>query len=101
MQQGFTGPFRSGSTMDYPSPQNYLEPLYSTSALPRWREPVVLEEHRDDRHVLEEDVLGLVVLRDGLVALRPVEQSVFSEHVSDVTVDIFGRVEAPKVTVND
>ena len=25
--QGFTGPFRSGWTMDYPSPQNYLEPL--------------------------------------------------------------------------
>jgi oligopeptide transport system substrate-binding protein len=30
-----------------------------------------------------------------------VEQSVFSEHVSDVTVDIFGRVEAAEVTVND
>ena len=31
----------------------------------------------------------------------PVEQSVFSEHVSDVKVDIFGRVEAAEVTVND
>ena len=30
-----------------------------------------------------------------------VEQSVFSEHVSDVKVDIFGRVEAAEVTVND
>ena len=30
-----------------------------------------------------------------------VEQSVFSEHVSDVTVDIFGRIDAAEVTVND
>ena len=29
-----TGPFRMGWAMDYPSPQNYLEPLYSTQALP-------------------------------------------------------------------
>ena len=34
MTKGFTGPFRAGWTMDYPSPQNYLEPLYSSSALP-------------------------------------------------------------------
>ena len=32
-QKGFTGPFRLGWAMDYPSPQNYLEPLYSTAAL--------------------------------------------------------------------
>jgi oligopeptide transport system substrate-binding protein len=32
--KGFTGPFRLGWAMDYPSPQNYLEPLYSTAALP-------------------------------------------------------------------
>ena len=30
-----------------------------------------------------------------------VEQSLFSEHVSDVTVDIFGRIDAAEVTVND
>lgn len=32
--KGMTGPFRLGWAMDYPSPQNYLEPLYSTQALP-------------------------------------------------------------------
>ncbi len=31
--KGFTGPFRLGWSMDYPSPQNYLEPLYTTAAL--------------------------------------------------------------------
>jgi oligopeptide transport system substrate-binding protein len=33
-EKGMTGPFRLGWGMDYPSPQNFLEPLFSTSALP-------------------------------------------------------------------
>ncbi|MDQ3932382.1 MAG: ABC transporter substrate-binding protein, partial [Actinomycetota bacterium] len=32
--KGMTGPFRLGWSMDYPSPQNFLEPLYSTKGLP-------------------------------------------------------------------
>ncbi len=32
--KGFTGPHRAGWIMDYPSPQNFLEPLYGTEALP-------------------------------------------------------------------
>ena len=32
--QGMTGPFRMGWSMDYPSPQNFLEPLYSPPAQP-------------------------------------------------------------------
>lgn len=31
-QKGATGPFRLGWGMDYPSPQNFLEPLYTTGA---------------------------------------------------------------------
>ena len=33
-EKGMTGPFRLGWGMDYPSPQNFLQPLFSTSALP-------------------------------------------------------------------
>jgi ABC-type transport system substrate-binding protein len=33
-KKGMTGPFRLGWGMDYPSPQNFLEPLFSKSALP-------------------------------------------------------------------
>jgi ABC-type oligopeptide transport system substrate-binding subunit len=33
-EKGFTGPFRLGWGMDYPSPQNFLEPLFSTAATP-------------------------------------------------------------------
>jgi peptide/nickel transport system substrate-binding protein len=29
-KKGFTGPFRLGWVMDYPSPENYLKPLYGT-----------------------------------------------------------------------
>ena len=117
MKKGFTGPFRAGWTMDYPSPQNYLEPLYSTSALPRaatnlsfYSNPVfdqlVAEGNQATSNA--EAIAKYNQAEDVLLEDMPiipmffqVEQSVFSEHVSDVKVDIFGRVEAAEVTVND
>ncbi|HXV94549.1 MAG TPA: ABC transporter substrate-binding protein [Pseudonocardia sp.] len=33
-EQGMTGPFRLGWSMDYPSPENFLGPLFTTGALP-------------------------------------------------------------------
>lgn len=33
-EQGMTGPFRLGWSMDYPSPENFLGPLFTTSAQP-------------------------------------------------------------------
>ncbi|TFV89985.1 ABC transporter substrate-binding protein [Blastococcus sp. CT_GayMR16] len=117
MQQGFTGPFRSGWTMDYPSPQNYLEPLYSTGALipnganlahysngvfdqlveegnQARSNAAAIEKYNQAEDVLLEDMPIIPMFFQ-------VEQSVFSEHVSDVKVDMFGRVEAAEVTVND
>ena len=116
MTKGFTGPFRSGWTMDYPSPQNYLEPLYSASALPPGGANTTFYSNPEfDRLVAEgnqaqsnaaaiakynraEDVL----LEDMPIIpmFFQVEQSVFSEHVSNVKVDLFGRVEAAAVTVD-
>jgi oligopeptide transport system substrate-binding protein len=117
MEQGFTGPFRSGWTMDYPSPQNYLEPLYSTSALPPGGANTTFYSNPEfDRLVAEgnqapsnaEAIAKYNQAEDVLLEDMPiipmffqVEQSVFSEHVSDVKVDLFGRVEAAEVTVND
>jgi ABC-type transport system substrate-binding protein len=117
MQKGFTGPFRAGWTMDYPSPQNYLEPLYSSGALPPggmnlsfYSNPVfdqlvdegnqaasnaaAIEKYNQAEDVLLEDMPIIPMFFQ-------VEQSVFSERVSNVKVDIFGRVEAAEVTVND
>jgi oligopeptide transport system substrate-binding protein len=117
MEQGFTGPFRSGWTMDYPSPQNYLEPLYSTSALPPGGANLTFYSNPAfDKLVAEgnaaksnaEAVAKYNQAEDVLLEDMPiipmffqVEQSVFSEHVSNVKVDIFGRVEAAEVTVAD
>jgi oligopeptide transport system substrate-binding protein len=117
MEQGFTGPFRSGWTMDYPSPQNYLEPLYSTSALPPGGANLTFYSNPAfDKLVAEgnaaksnaEAVAKYNQAEDVLLEDMPiipmffqVEQSVFSERVSDVTVDIFDRIDAAEVTVND
>jgi ABC-type oligopeptide transport system substrate-binding subunit len=117
LQKGFTGPFRAGWTMDYPSPQNYLEPLYSSGALPPggmnlsfYSNPVfdqlvdegnqaasnaaAIEKYNQAEDVLLEDMPIIPMFFQ-------VEQSVFSEHVSNVSVDIFGRVDAAQVTVVD
>jgi oligopeptide transport system substrate-binding protein len=117
MEQGFTGPFRSGWTMDYPSPQNYLEPLYSTGALPPGGANLTFYSNPDfDALVAQgneaksnaEAVAKYNQAEDVLLEDMPiipmffqVEQTVFSEHVSDVKVDIFGRVEAARVSVDD
>jgi oligopeptide transport system substrate-binding protein len=117
LEKGFTGPFRSGWTMDYPSPQNYLEPLYSTSALPPGGANTTFYASPEfDRLVAEgnqaqsnaDAIAKYNQAEDVLLEDMPiipmffqVEQSVFSEHVSNVKVDLFGRVEAAGVTVND
>jgi oligopeptide transport system substrate-binding protein len=117
MKKGFTGPFRAGWTMDYPSPQNYLEPLYSSSALPPggmnlsfYSNPVFdqLVDEGDQATSNAEAIAKYNQAEDVLLEDMPiipmffqVEQSVFSEHVSNVVVDIFGRVEAAEVTVDD
>ncbi|ACZ29983.1 4-phytase [Xylanimonas cellulosilytica DSM 15894] len=113
--KGFTGPFRLGWVMDYPSPQNYLEPLYSTAALPPAgsnasfysnpefdalisqgnqaatnEEAIALYQQADD--VLLED-LPIIPMFFGLV------QSVNSENVTNVRVDAFTRVDLPAVQV--
>ena len=108
-EEGVHRPFRSGWTMDYPSPQNYLEPLYSTGALPPgganlsfYSNPVfdqlvaegnqapsnadAIAKYNQAEDVLLEDMPIIPMFFQ-------VEQSVFSEHVSNVKVDIFGRVE--------
>lgn len=114
--KGFTGPFRLGWVMDYPSPQNYLEPLYSTAALPPngsnsafYSNPEfddliaqanragsndeAIELYQQAEDVLLED-LPIMPMFFGL------EQAVHSEHVSNVAMDAFGRLDVAAVTVS-
>ncbi|HEX2074300.1 MAG TPA: ABC transporter substrate-binding protein [Geodermatophilus sp.] len=114
--KGFTGPFRLGWSMDYPSPQNYLEPLYSTSALPPagsnsafYSNPEfdALIEQGNSAATNEEAIALYQQAEDILLEDMPilpmffgVEQAVYSENVSNVVVDVFGQVDTSAVTVN-
>jgi oligopeptide transport system substrate-binding protein len=115
-EQGFTGPFRLGWSMDYPSPQNYLEPLYSTSALPPNGSNTAFYSNPEFDDLVEqgnqaesnEEAVELyqqaddVLLEDMPIApmFFGVEQIVHSENVSDVVIDVFGQIDVSQVSVN-
>ncbi|SNR63139.1 peptide ABC transporter substrate-binding protein [Blastococcus mobilis] len=115
-EKGMTGPFRLGWSMDYPSPQNYLEPLYSTDALapagsnttfysnPEFDE---LIEQGNSAGSNEEAIEFYNQAEDLLLEDMPVipmffelEQAVHSENVSNVVIDVFGHIRTADVTVN-
>jgi len=115
-EQGFTGPFRLGWAMDYPSPQNYLEPLYSTSALPPNGSNTAFYSNPEfddlvsqgNQAASNEEAIELyqqaddVLLEDLPIAPMwfGVEQIVHSENVSNVVIDVFGQIDVSAVTVN-
>jgi oligopeptide transport system substrate-binding protein len=114
--QGVTGPFRLGWGMDYPSPQNFLEPLYSTSALPPNGSNTAFYSNPEFDELIaqgnqaesnEEAIELYNQAEDLLLEDMPIipmfyglEQTVHSENVSNVIIDIFARVDTAKVTVN-
>ena len=115
-EQGYTGPFRLGWSMDYPSAQNYLEPLHSTSALPPNGSNAAFYSNPEfdtlvdqgNAAATEEEAIALyqqaddILLQDMPIApmFFDVEQIVHSEAVSDVVIDVFGNIDAASVTVN-
>ena len=115
-EQGVTGPFRLAWAMDYPSPQNYLEPLYSTAALPPagsnttfYTNPEfdALIQQGNSAASNEEAIRIYQQAEDLLLEDMPIipmffdlEQAVHSEAVSDVVIDVFGDIDAAAVTVN-
>lgn len=113
--QGMTGPFRMGWSMDYPSPQNFLEPLYSTQAQPPaganttfYSNPEfdALVAQGNGAASSEEAIAFYNQAEDVLLEDMPiiplffdVTQSVHSGDVDDVVVDLFGRVDTTAVTL--
>ena len=111
----FTGPFRLGWGMDYPSPQNYLEPLYTKAALPPGSNTAfyvnpafdakvkegneaesneaAVERYQEAEDILLEDMPIMPMFFGKL-------QSVHSENVSNVKFDAFGHADLANVTVN-
>ncbi len=114
--KGFTGPFRLSWYMDYPSPQNYLEPLYSTAALPPAGSNSAFYSNPEfDRLIAqgnsaqnnEEAIVAYQASDDVLLEDMPIlpmffemNQAVYSENVDNVTIDIFGHIDTEAVTVN-
>lgn len=115
-QQGMTGPFRLGWAMDYPSPQNYLEPLYSTAALPPNGSNATFYSNPQFDDLIQqgnsassnEEAIGFynqaedLLLEDMPIApmFFDLEQSAYSENVSNVVIDVFGNIDVAGVTVN-
>jgi ABC-type oligopeptide transport system substrate-binding subunit len=115
-EKGFTGPFRLGWAMDYPSPQNYLEPLYSTSALaPKGSNQTFYSNPEFDALLTEGNgaesneaaIEAYQEAEDILLEDMPIapmwfaeQQTAWSEKVDNVQVDAFTRVRLEDVTVN-
>jgi ABC-type oligopeptide transport system substrate-binding subunit len=113
-QQGMTGPFRMGWSMDYPSPQSYLEPLYSTQAQPPaganmslYSNPVfdALVAQGNAAPTEAEAIAAYNRAEDVLLEDMPViplffgvAQTVHSADVAGVVVDAFGRVDTTALT---
>ncbi|MGY1650936.1 peptide ABC transporter substrate-binding protein [Geodermatophilus sp. SYSU D01119] len=116
-EQGMTGPFRMGWAMDYPSPQSYLEPLYSTQAQPPaganvafYANPAfdALVAEGNTAATSEQAIAAYNRAEDVLLEDMPViplffqvTQSVYSADVSGVVVDVFGRVDTASLTAVD
>jgi len=100
--------------MDYPSPQNFLEPLYATQAQPPagsnvafYSNPVfdALVAQGNQATSSERAIAAYNQAEDVLLQDMPiiplffdVTQSVHSTGVADVVVDVFGRVDTTAVT---
>jgi oligopeptide transport system substrate-binding protein len=114
-EKGLTGPYRHAWIMDYPSMQNFLEPLFAEAALapagsndvfyvnPEFDE-LIAEGNSADND--EEAIEAYQAAEDILVEDMPaaplwygVIQGVHSENIDNVTIDAFGRIDAAAVEV--
>jgi len=110
--QDVTGPFRLGWVMDYPSPQNYLEPLHATGGssnntgysndqvdqlIAQGNQAPTIEEgiqfyNQAEDIILEE--MPVAPMWFGLV------QGGYSDNVDNVVIDAFTQIRLEDVTVN-
>ncbi len=110
-EKKLTGPFRLGWGMDYPSPENYLAPLYGSNGSSNGfgyknAEFDALIAQGNAAASVEEGVQFYNQAEDLVLQDLPnaplwfgKEQSAYSENVSNVVVDAFGNVRVDEVTV--
>ena len=110
-EKKLTGPYRLAWVMDYPSPQNYLEPIFSTKGSSNTSgyssatvDKLIAEGNAassvaagiEKYHAAEDQILKDMPVIPMFFGL---EQVVFSEKVGNVTVDAFGNIRLAEVTV--
>jgi oligopeptide transport system substrate-binding protein len=116
-EQGMTGPFRLGWGMDYPSPQNYLEPLWASTSTPpggsnasffRNSEFDALVSEGNAQEELDDAIPFYQQAEDILCDQMPgapvfygKNQYVHSERVQNLHVDAFGNINYSEITVSE
>ena len=116
--QNFTGPFRLGWGMDYPSPQNFLEPLFASyNAPPVGSNNSIYNSAEFDAALAAGNAAAVGGLDAALpdyqraegilcedVPVAPIYFSLnhfaFSERVADVYVDVFGDINYTQISVS-
>jgi ABC-type oligopeptide transport system substrate-binding subunit len=105
------GPFRLGWVMDYPSPQNYLEPLHSTSGSSNNtgysnEDFDQLVEEGNQASSIDEGIASYNAAEDVLLEDFPIipmwfgkVQGAYSDRVDNVVIDAFTSVALEDVTV--
>ena len=111
-EEKVTGPFRLGWSMDYPSPQNYLEPIYGTTGssnnfgysnkevddlIAQGNQAADVDAGIDLYNQAEDLILQdmpVIPMWFGKV------QAAHSEKVSNVVIDAFTSINTANVTVN-
>lgn len=114
-EKGFTGPFRLGWGMDYPSAQNFLEPLWASGSIPPGGSNAAFFENEEfDELVAQgnresdpeaalpfyhqaEDILCEEL--PGTPVYYGLNQFIWSDRVDGVFVDAFGNVAYQDVTL--
>ncbi len=113
--KGITGPFRAGWIMDYPSPQSYLEPLFTYHAWPPdgtndsfYRNPAVDQLIREGNAAatLDQAIAKYQQAEDLILADMPVIPAFFrqsslvhSKRIENAAIDAFDRIRVSQVEV--
>ncbi len=111
-EEKVTGPFRLGWVMDYPSPQNYLEPIYSTNGSSNNfgysnKQVDELIDQGNRAGSVDEGIEFYQQAEDLILQDMPnipmwfaLVQAAHSDRVDNVIVDAFDRINTSGITVN-
>jgi ABC-type transport system substrate-binding protein len=115
--KGFTGPFRMGWSFDYPAAESYLTPLFSEASLPPLGSNYSFYGNAEadaliaegDKAGSEDEAIEFYNQAEDLIAAdmpyAPMFftqiQSVHTDNVDNVRIDLFQRPVWSEITVND